>query len=115
MDDFGGEVHKVSASKAMRNHAHIEADAIALLEFVASWEDKLYGVLSQTLLLLFLCFLGVRACADVHPWDMAPAVRGSIWPSGHGQVTNPGHPLVCHGQVAAHRKAVVGRDCEVSV
>ena len=31
------------------------------------------------------------------------------WPSGHGQVTNPGHPLVCHGQVAAHRKAVVGQ------
>ena len=30
VDDFGGEVHKVSASKAMRNHAHIEADAIAL-------------------------------------------------------------------------------------
>ena len=29
VDDFGGEVHKVSASKAMRNHAHIEADAIA--------------------------------------------------------------------------------------
>ena len=31
------------------------------------------------------------------------------WPSGHGQVTNPGHPLVCHGQVSAHRKAVVGK------
>ena len=28
------------------------------------------------------------------------------WPSGHGQVTNPGHLLVCHGQVRAHRTAV---------
>ena len=27
-------------------------------------------------------------------------------PSGHGQVTNPGHPLVRHGQVRAHRTAV---------
>ena len=26
-----------------------------------------------------------------------------VWPSGHGQVTNPGHPLVCHGQAVAHR------------
>ena len=39
-------------------------------------------------------------------FDQSPFFCDMGWPSGHGQVANPGHPLVCHGQVRAHRTAV---------